>query len=366
MAHLMDSVNIDFPVWVATRYVRDTNNDGNPEFERFLRYDANGNVDLDRYDQDGDGIIDLIATYTYGDDPGWSRYEQDNGADGSLDRVRTLTYDDYGRIIEDTTLDNGTPSSRRAMTYDAEGRLLRREIGVLPNPLVETWQVDGNGLRSVYEVDRDSDGVFDQRSILTYDGAQRSDLWTLQEVDIGIDGTVDQRIERTHDSQGRLTSKRTDTDLDGVPESAESYTFGEFGQLRREITRNGNTAITVWTRDEAGRELTQEIDRDGDGSADYRQERSYDEDGREILRITDNDGDGQIDRTDTIIYDEAGKTLRRERDSDADGTADRIESYVYDELGRRTERLIDANADGTINERNVDADYVDAGIASYF
>lgn len=183
--------------------------------------------------------------------------------------------------------------------------------------------VDRNGRNVGVRRDADGDGEWDYIERRQYDGPVQ--IGTT--IDEDGDGEPDQVVSwRTDESTGTRVTE-TDTDNDGEPDRIE-YRYPREG------------TVSVY-----------EIDEDGDGRIDVREEQVYpDEDSFLVAeKRTDADADGEWDTVIRYAYNNENNRTRVETDSNGDGSPDEIVTNVYDE-SRLVEVRRDTDADGTADE----------------
>jgi len=207
------------------------------------------------YDDLDDGFPDRITHVTYDAEGRMTALTQDDGADGVDDQRWEWAYDAFGTEIlatwdsDDRNLD---PDTTEITTTDAEGRWLTysydsEDRGTDPDyTSAQTYDADGH--------------------VLTYtntDGLSRTYAWSGDdmlwfEVDEAGDGFAETRVAFTYETDGTLTTDRTDNDGDQVRESGSDRFTDLAGNIVRRTWYDGDTRIgwlDSWTC---------ETDRDGD------------------------------------------------------------------------------------------------------
>ncbi len=175
-----------------------TSADGTPDFVLDRTYDENGHQTGETVDLDGDEEIDLTVTNETDDDGNVTRTEWETDDDEDAELVSTAEFDDAGNqtlYTQDGTGANavvvveaeGVVDTRVVSTYDAEGRLLTREVDGEISPEAEVvepadgmadsrieWTYDENGNLTSIATDSDGDGEVDPSGMAT---------WTCWDVD---------------------------------------------------------------------------------------------------------------------------------------------------------------------------------------
>ncbi len=150
----------------------------------------------------------------------------------------------------------------------------------------------------------------------------------VQESDYGADGVPDIITFTLYNNMGQLTGRQTDSDGDGVIDSAESYyyVFGALGLL-----------------------LHFDTDEGPDGNLDERKTYIYDGNGLLLGYEIDVGIDGILDRIDTYIYDGNGVRIAWEMDTDANGVVNTRYNYEYDANGTLDTMVIERfNGEGLV------------------
>lgn len=183
--------------------------------------------------------------------------------------------------------------------------------------------IDRSGRNAGYRLDSDADGEWDYVLRREYEGP----VITRQTIDEDGDGEADEVVTWSTDESTGARVTRTDTDNDGEPDRIE-YRFPRAG------------TITV-----------SEIDEDGDGRIDFREEQVYPHEKSFLVaaKRTDTDADGEWDTVVRYEYNEQNFATRTETDSNGDGSPDEIVTNVYED-SRLAEVRRDTDADGTADE----------------
>jgi len=274
--HLGETIDNYMGKWVVTLEEEDEDNDGTIDDVDSYTYDANGNLIKEEEDDDNDGTIDEAYYYTYDANGNMTKEEGDwNPYDGTIDEVYYYTYDANGNMTkEEGDEDNdGTIDYVDSYTYDANGNMIKAEYDWNP-----------------------------------------------------YDGTIDDVEYYTYDANGNLIKEEDDYDNDGTIDYVEYYTYDANGNMIKE-----------------------EYDWDNDGTIDSVEYFTYDANGNPIKEEYDWDNDGTIDRVEDFTYDANGNMTKEEEDWDNDGTIDSVEYYTYDANGNLTKIEEDWDNDGTID-----------------
>lgn len=142
----------------------------------------------------------------------------------------------------------------------------------------------------------------------------------VQEIDYLAEGSATVTTYSHYDTSYRLALKETDSDTDGVIDTAEAYHYAFDG---------------------LGRLAQMETDVSVDATIDRRKTYDYDALGRLWQTTEDTDMDGLANRTDTFIYDSLGRRSHWEMDTTGDGVPNSIYTYLYDASGTLTGLVLD-------------------------
>lgn len=355
-AHLFGSVGIKVPVHAQTE-VRD----GTGLFETVDSYSyyADGSLQSNSLDIDGDGLPEFVVTYEYGAQSRMTKITQQSDVDfDQVPEVIAVTEREYGAngdvvaSVDWQRFNGGEASTWRLaeVEYDRFGRSTRQvveqDVGADgSNDTRQTFSAEydarGNGIRAAWDDDEDADGVIDSRSVTAsqYDSRGRPLLRT-DEGDLEADGTVDSRETWTYE-YGAAPGPTglvlvSDEDADGAFEQRHVY---------------------AWTYDAAGNPITSAYHLESSSVAVPARSggyvRAYDRDRRVTRDERTDDFSGNLTRqVDVITFDDLGNQLSREWefDGNVDGIADSRGSEGS-EYGQGGERLggalnIDWDADG--------------------
>jgi len=163
---------------ILIEYV-DEDADGTADSTTRREYDADGNPVRAGWDYDGDGTDDHARTWTWqAVDWGFvlTREERDDGVDGTLDGLTTWEYDANGNLDKEVDDKDGDGSENATVTWvwvrlsDDTCRVeeVRTfEVGV--GTSIATWLYDDAGVVDRIETDWDADGKVDDAQTWTYD-----------------------------------------------------------------------------------------------------------------------------------------------------------------------------------------------------
>lgn len=149
--------------------------------------------------------------------------------DGVIDMISTFSYGPTGDVIEAKEMMGSCALTDAKLIVAKENLTCTPPDGTVTGRTV--WDRDGLGRVRTIDKDIDGDGAFDSRSTYVYDANG-----TLHEArhDLGLDGTVDAITKWTW-SAGQLTSTQLDTNGDGKAERIISYIWSANGYLLAEI-----------------------------------------------------------------------------------------------------------------------------------
>ncbi len=357
--------------------------------ERWLStYDADGVLESNRFDDDGDGTYDRVYVFTYTRREGGGietrlaefdggpgngpvdgvvdgRWLETYYADGALESLRAEHDDDgdgaYDQISTDTYTyhENGKIKTMLAEHDDGSGGGIAAD-GVVDSRTLSTYGADGAHESAWF--DDDGDGTYDRVDAFTYTRHESGGIETrLTETDGGpdrgpVDGVVDGRRLETYDAGGALKSRKWDSDGDGAYEGGNTFhENGEIEMWRTAFDGDGDgtydrVEVSTYTYHENGRIKTRSTETDGgpgrgpvDGVVDVRTLSTYGSDGARESEKLDNDGDGAYEEVST--YHDNGRIETRSTVLD-DGAGD----------GAAARRLVAYGPDGAIESVKRDRD----------
>ncbi len=289
-------------------------------------------------DSDGDGVSDGVEV---GSNPAAPLDSDGDGIINALERSGDTDGDGLADSADADSDNDGIPDAVErgsgASPVDSDGDGIRDyvdrdsdndgipdalEAGSTPATPVDT---DGDGKKDYLDRDSDNDGLPDtiegNASGVDTDNDEIDDVYDVNSVigatDANRDGIADGNTPPDTDRDGRMDFRDTDTDNDGILDTAEANVSG--------VDSDGDGIDNILDTDVTGGADTNgdRIDdayvlpnRDGDGAADFR-DLDTDNDGiRDVSEagLTDANGDG--------LLDAGGVTTATPRDTDSDGTAD--------------------------------------------
>jgi hypothetical protein len=159
--------------------------------------DENGEALTQDIDSNGDGVVDFAWDYTYDSLGRQIRAEGDEDADASLDVVATTTY-------TDPVLEIGTTNMDGLARPGAVNEIFSFERDELDRPL---WEA----------TDDQADGVWDMQTFTTWDPTLGMVLSTEIEIPDSPEGEIHQVMTSTYDDLGRRTSFHDLLVVDGTP-----------------------------------------------------------------------------------------------------------------------------------------------------
>jgi len=357
------------------------NSDGSIAFEINSVTSSDGTSITNRYDNDGDGVVDRIQTIGTTTDGSGNVTETVTNYQGALQATAILltstatTTSVNGLVItiDRDTSGGGWTSEQETRTTDAVTGALTVEVknlsedGSVINTVSETFSADG--LTRVESVDIDGDGDYD--TFLTHEivenlDGSRTETTTVQ-VNDGVNGTVDgstlSEVVENISADGQSRDLTIDLDGDGdadIIEDLDITTSGTNGTASTStlVSKNSDgTTRTSTTQTQSEDALTKTIatDQDGDGDTDFTivdQTVNYVDDSRDqTVTVTNNDGSIRSMEKVTLGADDV--TSETWVDLNQNGTFETTdlvrETSVDGTTQERTTVSYDRNADGTIN-----------------
>jgi hypothetical protein len=216
--------------------------DMNLEARQVWTYDDQGNLLLDEWDQDANGVFDRRISRQFSDVQKPVRVEEDRDGDGVPDSRVVTEYEDGGRA---TALYDD----------DADGMIDRREVKVYSGDRVveQSW----------YSV---SDDSLQSRTTFQFDMAGR--LLAMEGYD-GVDANPMFRLQLTYDDMGRQISTRQDDGADGVYELEVDFAYDDATRTKTTTSvqpSEQRSAKTVEIYDDLNRLLQRTVDIGDDGT----------------------------------------------------------------------------------------------------
>lgn len=294
----------------------DDNQDGVIEDWQEYEYDEVGC--LVRHTYDGSFIV---ADYFYACDENLNTIEEirDSGRDGVYESVTVRAYNSQGHFLMEVRDQNadGSWDFRSIKSYDITGEL---ETG--------------------FDLDNDGDGIWDYRSYQSYDA---NDFLVGVMTDSDGDGVVNSSATYTRDGEGRTLEMKSDYDNDGVANAVTQYEYNAEGNKigeKRDLNQDGvfeevytyTYTESTWSNAEFEIEvgdpvMTEIVLVDDLGVLLFKGNYIYSEDGREVSYDVDSDGNGVVDSREYYKYDDRGNRIEYFSDSDLTTPA-----YDYHEL----------------------------------
>jgi YD repeat-containing protein len=289
----------------------DTNADGIPESYTTHRFEPDGRLAEERYDEDGDGEPEVITTYTRRRGEG-VRIAGTWVAGGRIFRSTDASYDDEGRIgsLAYDLDGDGRHEAVERYDYDGQGRLTRVRFdtdndGTIDGVAELRW--DGDNLVSE-TLDEDGDGSVDFSVRVAWAGGTP----VRDAIDLDGDGRDDVVTICIDDPGARTRFCERDIDGDGVYDSVIETRFDLAGRVQIE-TRHPSDAPSSWQH------LHTEYDALARHPLDHRW---FGLEGRVVMP-------GIPDESVRISYDAEGRVVARETDTGRDGIVDRRVRYEY-------------------------------------
>ena len=145
--------------------------DKHPIQQTIYRYDNDGNLAEEEFDNQADGTPDRIITYSYDSNGYLIAAEYDDNADGNVDVVWMYYYDDEGKLVKREVDDynDGFVDSTKTYFYDEDGNLITEVYVFMDSARTRhtyTCDTAGNLLKDDYDWNDDSE--IDVRTIYTY------------------------------------------------------------------------------------------------------------------------------------------------------------------------------------------------------
>jgi len=255
--------------------------------------------------------------------------------DGPVDlKVVLLDADGYALADIQPPTEYGT-ALRRVYTRDAAGNVLEETTdwemdGILDSVITNTY--DEEGRPATTSRDEDGDGVVDQIETWDYSSALETKHFT----DRNVDGEPDSIETITYSDSGELMRQEDDTDADGSPEYIQTYVRSESGLLLEysHVLVGGWSTSTTSEYDDQDRLVrTVEIADDREFDSAIEVAYTYDDEGRQATTVrTDLLDSSTIG--DTYTYDEAGRIATVTTRWNSDPDSDQTQSFIYDDEGR--------------------------------
>ncbi|KZM51804.1 hypothetical protein OA90_00345 [Labrenzia sp. OB1] len=344
--------------------------DGGKAYEIHSVTSADGLSIVNRYDDNGDGVIDrtqTIETVVNGDG---SRTETESnlaGSDQATDvltsrEVTTKSADHKVETIERDSFGGGWFDQRETRDEAADGSLTILVSDLAQDGTVimsRSESVSADGASRVDSLDADGDGAADSTETHTVE-THADDSRTETVAVSNQDGSLRSKVIEEVGSDGRSKVITRDLDGDGdvdVREILDITVTPAGGSTSRLEIRNGDgslkSASTTVTSDDALTKTT-ELDRDGDGDIDLTTVDAtlVNADGSRERIVTETNGDGSVRamRKEVLDADKVGQEVWADLDQDGTFAADELMSSVtVDATTRdRTATSYSRTADGTV------------------
>ncbi len=375
---------------------------------------SDGSQITNRYDDDGDGVVDRIQTIVRVTNADSSKTTTESNYAGndlttavlqSVD-VTTISADGLVETIERDSMGGGWYDEREVRTTNANGSLTialsaLAKNGSVINSLTET--VSANGLQRVESIDEDGDGTAD--TVTTHTVTENADDSRTESISVK-NSNASLRSSVTEDVSADNMSKTIKRDLDGDGDvdvlEELAVVVGTGGVTTSTLTvknGDGSTRSSVKTVQSADAlTKTTETDRDGDGDIDLKEvdATTINTDGSRQTTVTQTNTDGSVrsmrkttlgadkvtsetwvdlnqngtfettDLVSSVVVD--ATTQDRTATSwtrNADGSVSAISTSVTSADGLQTTTKIDADADGDIDTTITDTTTVDTnGVAT--
>ena len=369
-------------------YEADTNDDGMANQAQLVQLDDAGNEAMVWFDQDADGMFDVVIENSFDAEGRIIEQVVDFGNDGTTDLHIYVEYDAAGNetSVRWDAGDDGTDDFVMLQTYDSDGQRtgLTRDGALNParNGIAE--MADGTvdyvftgswydvGKPALFEWDTDGDGTADAVSTWTYDMA------TGELIEFTMDGNVDPRATQPNGqpmpdqplleaADGEIDFRVFDivTNADGFV--VEQKTDGRINAVTGAFSQqpDGTGDLRMFEVDAEGRVTLAQVDEGNDGTVDVTIAFTYDADGnmteRTIDGVVNNDQiiqevqDGTVNERTVQTWSESGITSYA-RDFDDDGTDEVTMFWEYDADGNVTHFEADGNTPFNAFELQTPAD----------
>lgn len=295
----------------------------------------------------GDGFTDLTVTLRDADDRTLANVQMPT--DLAPGRRAEYVLDPAGNVIE-TTVDwdpAGTIDEITTSTYDEQGRVLRTSVdedndGVID--LIDTWDYS-NPLQEQHFSDRNTDGMPDSVETITY--AESGEI-LLEEDDVDADGEADWTRTHTWSDDGLLVEVAT-VEHRAFWSVITSYSYDERGRLARtletvEDREYDSSQEIVYEYDDSDR-LIRMIRTDLLDPSTMEKHYEYNDSGQLTTVSTNWGTDADPEQIERLTYDDDGRILREE-ERDQTGALRSAEAYDYGLDADPIRRSQDFNGDG--------------------
>ncbi|MCK7615113.1 FG-GAP-like repeat-containing protein [Roseibium sediminicola] len=325
--------------------------DGSKAYEFFSEVSADGLSVTNRYDDDGDGVIDRIQTIETVVNDDNSRTETEQNYSGSdlatavltSREITTKSADHLVETIERDSMGGGWVDQRETRTEAADGSLTIEVVNLAQDERVitstsETVSLDGSERIDGLDADGDTKAdTIETHLVDKHDDDSRTETVTVTNQDGSLRSKTIEEVEA--DNRSKVITR--DLDGDGQIDQREildiTVTPAGGSTSRLEI-RNGDgslkSASTTVTSDDALTKTTK-LDRDGDGDIDLTtvDATTVNADGSRERIVTERNGDNSIRsmRKESLDADKVGQEVFADLDRNGSFEADeKVSSVVVD------------------------------------
>ena len=329
-----------------------------------------GSQITNRYDDDGDGVVDRIQTIVTVTNPDGSTVETESNSVGNdaatavlrAREVTTVSADGSVETIERDSTGGGWYDEREVRTTHADGSRTivtsaLAQNGSVISSVTETVSIDG--LQRTDALDEDGDGLADTTT--THTVAVHADDSRTETITVtNRDGSTRSRVTEDVSADGRTKSVARDLDGDGDTDVREDHTIvvATNGTSTSTLTvknGDGSTRSTVTTAQSADAlTKTTQTDRDGDGDTDLTvvDATTINADGSRETTVTQTNGDGSVRAMRKVTLGADKVTSETWEDLNQNGVfeaTDLVSSVVVDSTTQdRTATNWTRNPDGTV------------------
>ncbi|TYC53802.1 DUF4214 domain-containing protein, partial [Rhodobacterales bacterium] len=324
-----------------------------------------------RYDDNGDGVVDRIQTIVTVENPDGTRTETESNFSGSdaatavLDSrtVTTRSADGKTETIERDSSGGGWFDQREVRVEQADGSMsivvsnLAQDGSVITS---SSETVSEDGLTRIDSMDRDGDGLADtveSHSVTVAADGSRTETISVTNRDASLRSHVSEDVS----ADGRTKTILRDLDGDGDTDLREEHaiTVAADGQTTSVLEiRNGDGSLrSANTTLQSGDALTQtsQVDQDGDGDVDQTTVSATvvnTDDSRETTTtVTNGDGSVRSMSLETLGADKVSREVWADLNQNGSFEASELVSSVVvdDTTLERTATSWSRNADGSVN-----------------
>ena len=274
-----------------------------------------------------------------------NRYDDDG--DGIVDRVQEITVTGLGSNNSTRTVTNYTGADAAT--------------GVLENRTITTVVINTVAGTRTETIQRDSvgGGWFDQVEVrvTAADGSM-----TITTTDLSSNGSMIRESVETVSADGMSRTEAVDSDGDGDTDYSVSHVITMTGSVRTEVitTSNGDgsprSVVTTETGAD-GRSRTISRDLDGDGGVDVVEDLDYTElasGSSSMMEVRNQDGSLRSSVTETLSEDALSSTQAMDLDGDGDTDLTVVDQTVINADGSRVHTVTSTNNDGSVREMRME------------